>query len=92
IDSIHPYQILCVHDPYVYKQMNTVDQKRFDLVLAGHTHGGQIRFLGVGPYTRGGWFSNDGIPFLISEGYGTSLMPLRLGTKAECHLITIRKS
>ncbi|MGI8315389.1 metallophosphoesterase [Halobacillus mangrovi] len=92
IKDRHPYQILCVHDPYVFKQMNKVDQQRFDLILTGHTHGGQIRVFGLGPYTRGGWFSMSSRPLLISEGYGTSLMPLRLGTRAECHLITVKKS
>ncbi|MGP4077002.1 metallophosphoesterase [Halobacillus sp. K22] len=86
------YQILCVHDPYVYQKMNHEDQKQFALVLSGHTHGGQIRLFGLGPYTRGGWFESEIPPLLISEGYGTSLLPLRLGTRAELHSITIKSS
>ncbi|SFF62260.1 Predicted phosphohydrolase, MPP superfamily [Halobacillus alkaliphilus] len=86
------YQILCVHDPYVYHKMNQQDQKQFDLVLSGHTHGGQIRLFGLGPYTRGGWFESEKPPLLISEGYGTSLLPLRLGTRAELHSIIIKSS
>lgn len=80
-------QILCVHDPFVYQRMNQEDRERFDLVLAGHTHGGQIRIFGLGPYERGGWLNDEDQPLLVSEGYGTSLLPLRLGTRAESHLI-----
>ncbi|GEN53884.1 metallophosphoesterase [Halobacillus faecis] len=82
-------QILCVHDPYVFKRINREAKGRFDLVLSGHTHGGQIRLLGFGPYERGGWKTNEDQPFLVSEGYGTSLLPLRLGTRAECHWIEL---
>lgn len=83
-------QVLCVHDPFVYQRMNKEDQERFDLVLAGHTHGGQIRIFGLGPYERGGWLNDEDQPLLVSEGYGTSLVPLRLGTRAECHVIHLR--
>ncbi len=83
------FQILTVHDPMVFQHMNEEDKGRFELILTGHTHGGQIRFLGFGPFTRGGWFEQQGYSLLISEGYGTSLLPLRLGTRAECHVIEI---
>ncbi|MBN8234709.1 metallophosphoesterase [Halobacillus kuroshimensis] len=83
------FRILCVHDPYVYSQMNAQEKKKYDLILSGHTHGGQIRLFGMGPYQRGGWSRRDSIPHLVSEGYGTSLLPLRLGTRAECHVIDI---
>ncbi|RDY70119.1 metallophosphoesterase [Halobacillus trueperi] len=82
-------QILCVHDPYVFKRMNQVYKGRFDIVLSGHTHGGQIRLFGFGPYERGGWKIEGNQSVLVSEGYGTSLLPLRLGTKAECHWIEL---
>ncbi|MBH0229616.1 metallophosphoesterase [Halobacillus yeomjeoni] len=85
----YPFQILCVHDPYVFYNMNEEDREMYDLVLTGHTHGGQIRIFGLGPFTSGGWFKKDGKPLLVSEGYGTTLLPLRLGTKAECHIITV---
>ncbi|WP_226579418.1 metallophosphoesterase [Halobacillus litoralis] len=83
------FRILCVHDPYVFKQMNPANKNRSELVLSGHTHGGQIRLFGLGPYERGGWSQYNKQALLISEGYGTSLIPLRLGTKAECHWIQI---
>ncbi|MEC3884693.1 metallophosphoesterase [Halobacillus sp. HZG1] len=82
-------QILCVHDPYVFNRMTQEAKDRFDIVLSGHTHGGQIRIFGFGPYERGGWQISENQAMLVSEGYGTSLMPLRLGTKAECHWIEL---
>lgn len=90
IKDSHSLQVLCVHDPFVYQRVNQEDRERFDLVLAGHTHGGQIRIFGLGPYERGGWLNDEDQPLLVSEGYGTSLLPLRLGTRAECHLIHLR--
>ncbi|RWZ60238.1 metallophosphoesterase [Halobacillus fulvus] len=92
VDDFKDYQILCIHDPFVYRNMNKEDQKNFNLILSGHTHGGQIRLFGFGPYQRGGWVRKGNRSELVSEGYGTSLLPLRLGTKAECHKITIHSS
>ncbi|MCA0970318.1 metallophosphoesterase [Halobacillus litoralis] len=89
IHDTRSYQILCVHDPFVFERMNREDRQKFRLILTGHTHGGQIRFLGIGPYKRGGMKLEGSQHFLISEGYGTSLVPLRLGTAAECHMIEI---
>ncbi|UOQ42682.1 metallophosphoesterase family protein [Halobacillus salinarum] len=87
IHDTKDFHLLVVHDPYVFQKMNKEDRDRFSLVLTGHTHGGQIRLFGFGPYTRGGWFTKEDYTLLISEGYGTSAVPLRLSTRAECHMI-----
>ena len=73
------------------------------LALAGHTHGGQFRFLGLTPYAIGfewrktshalpvsGWTDALGFPMLISPGVGTSRLPFRLNVPPAIHLITIR--
>jgi len=61
-----------------------------DLVLAGHTHGGQVTLLGhplVLPEGSGryvaGWYRDAGPPMYVSRGIGTSLLPVRLGTPPE---------
>ncbi|QHT46898.1 hypothetical protein M662_10475 [Bacillus sp. SB49] len=83
------FSILCIHDPYVYHRMHEENKARFSLVLSGHTHGGQVRLFGLGPYKRGGWAGSAEQMNLVSEGYGTSALPLRLGTRAELHSIQI---
>lgn len=62
------------------------------ICLAGHTHGGQIR-LGKWGLQDPGTFQIDGQgATLISNGFGTTMLPLRLGAKPECHSIQIHYS
>lgn len=59
------------------------------LSIGGHLHGGQIRLgkWGIQPH---GYFKKVGHRYeLVSNGYGTTLLPLRLGAKPECHVIQI---
>ena len=59
------------------------------LLLSGHTHGGQIHLFGFSPYEKGRLKKENDLTVLISNGYGTTGVPLRLGAKAETHLISI---
>ena len=61
-----------------------------DLILSGHTHGGQITFLGIVPFKpRGsgkylkGWYKESEPKMYISKGIGTSILPIRFGARAE---------
>lgn len=83
------FKILISHNPVFEKKLAAADG--VSLFLSGHTHGGQIRFFGVGPYKKGGWGNSGKMKTLVSNGYGTSAVPLRLGAKAETHLITIKQ-
>lgn len=73
---------------------------RFDLALAGHTHGGQLVFFGrslhsssrYGDRYRTGWMQVDGREVIVSNGVGTSLLPMRIGAPAQIHRITLRKA
>lgn len=85
------YTILLTHVPHTYYQLKQDIQNEIDLVLAGHTHGGQIRFLGLGMYQKGGITKTRHTHILVSEGYGYTLLPFRLQTNAECHVITLKR-
>lgn len=74
-----------------------------DLMLSGHTHGGQFNALGLTPYAIGfervGGMSNrapvmisgfgrvGGVRVLVSKGVGASRIPLRIGVRPEVHLL-----
>ncbi|MGX1263924.1 putative MPP superfamily phosphohydrolase [Rossellomorea marisflavi] len=79
--------ILLSHDPSLSTDLTSTDG--VDLMLSGHTHGGQIRLFGWGLYPKSGVDLLQAVTRVTSAGYGTSLLPLRLGAKAETHIITI---
>lgn len=81
------FKILVSHNPAIVKRLEP--GHGISLVLSGHTHGGQIRIFGFGPYEAGGVKEINGTTLLTSNGYGTTALPLRLGAKAETHLITL---
>lgn len=83
------FRILVSHNPGILRKIKP--EHKIDLVLSGHTHGGQIRIFGFGPYEKGGIKIIAGITLFVSNGYGTTLLPLRLGTKAETHILVIKK-
>jgi predicted MPP superfamily phosphohydrolase len=72
-----------------------------DLVLSGHTHGGQlgIPFLGQrfnlarlsGQHSRGWAFSGKAAMY-VNAGLGTTGPPMRLGVPPEIALITLRRA
>jgi len=69
------------------------------LILAGHTHGGQMRLPGLGPigsvsvlprrYSMGAYVY-DGVQTYVSRGVGTSGAPARFYCPPEVTLITLR--
>lgn len=77
----------------------------YDLVVCGHTHGGQVAVFGFAPYTSslyGARYGNlylsgeieedDGTQIIISNGVGTTWMPVRFGAPPQYHLITLRRA
>jgi hypothetical protein len=69
------------------------------LLLAGHTHGGQIRlpFLpGLAPSGSGrflaGWYDTPAAPLYVSRGVGTTTVRARLFCPAELPLITLTRA
>lgn len=83
------FKILASHTPAIDEVLRNEDKIR--LVLSGHTHGGQIRVFGLGPYRHGGiYYAGETVVF-TSNGYGTSGLPLRLGAKPEVNIIHLSR-
>jgi len=80
--------IFVSHTPFVFDKVR--DRFHSDVFLAGHTHGGQIRLGKWGYYQKGALITSQNEVTLISNGFGTTLVPLRLGAPAECHILSIK--
>ena len=95
--------IALTHNPSGYIGVRVAEARSggawADLVLAGHTLGGQIRAFGRTIYTLpeaearclGGWYYVGDLPMLVSQGVGCSGVLLRLGTQSEVWLLTLRR-
>ncbi|NUR78321.1 MAG: hypothetical protein HOQ28_18810 [Thermoleophilia bacterium] len=89
-------RILLCHFP---RALETVPKGRWDLILAGHLHAGQI----VLPYWRGklllahpraryaeGVFRQNGTTMHVSPGLGTTFVPFRLFARPEATELVLR--
>ncbi|MDD4062145.1 MAG: metallophosphoesterase, partial [Kiritimatiellae bacterium] len=92
-----PRIVLCHNPDYAEVAPRDV---RIDLMLSGHTHGGQVRLPFVGPlilpiqhrkYAEG-LVQGPTCPVFISRGLGMVGVPMRLNCKPELPLITLRKA
>ncbi|MBG9791599.1 metallophosphoesterase [Paenibacillus dendritiformis] len=91
----HGYRLVLTHDPNIVLNMR---RYRFDYLLSGHFHGGQIHWpkpyhlaaMGklVGMNMIKGLHVYDGKPFYISEGLGQTGVNIRVGSRPE---ITIHR-
>jgi predicted MPP superfamily phosphohydrolase len=79
--------VFTTHAPAYFNNAKKVCKPH--LLLAGHLHGGQIRFGPFGIYENGSYREKENSAELISNGFGTTAVPLRLGAKSECHIVTI---
>ncbi len=86
--------IVLMHNPDLFPRI----PRRVPLVLAGHTHGGQVRFPVVGapivPSQFGqryaaGRVEEDGHVLFVTTGLGTSILPVRLMVPPEIALLTL---
>lgn len=83
--------ILLSHQPNIIKYIDST----IDLVLSGHTHGGQVF-----PFSIGAYFANpflyglkniNGTQLYISQGSHLAVTYGRLGTQSEINLLTLKK-
>jgi len=97
-DSVADLRILLCHFPDVVRWL---PPGAFDLVLAGHLHGGQICF--PSPWGKvhfehlraAHWEGLHRTPFgmlYVSRGLGTSFVPFRLLARPEVALLTLKQS
>ena len=87
--------IALTHNPDIFPRL----PQRVPLLLAGHTHGGQVRFPLIGTvvessrygdrYVRGHVVENNHHVF-VTTGIGTSIMPVRFGVTPEIVLLTLK--
>lgn len=91
-------KILLCHNPL---GIHLAAEHGIDLVLSGHTHGGQVRLPIVGSlYGRSklgerfveGWNRLNGTQIYISRGIGKVLVPLRLGCPPEIACLRLRRA
>ncbi|PLX46011.1 MAG: hypothetical protein C0609_01740 [Deltaproteobacteria bacterium] len=81
--------ILLSHRPDTVDLLKEADRAKVDLVLSGHTHGGQFRPYGITVvpqyigYKRLSGFFTGAPPLYVNKGVGTTTMPVRLGVPPE---------
>jgi predicted MPP superfamily phosphohydrolase len=91
------FSILLCHYPRVLEQL---EPGRFDLVLSGHMHDGQITLPYPGgkvllahpsaPYRRG-VYRSAAATMHVSAGLGTTFVPLRFAARPEATELTLRQ-
>ena len=87
--------IALTHNPDIFPNL----PQRVPLLLAGHTHGGQVRFPLIGTvvessrygdrYVRGHVVENNHHLF-VTTGIGTSILPVRFGVTPEIVILTLK--
>lgn len=91
-------RIVLAHNP------DTADSdcsRRIDLMLAGHTHGGQVRIPFMPPlynpihnknYVSGSIIAARGFPLFISRGIGWTILPVRFNCYPEIAVLELVKA
>jgi len=91
------FVILVSHTPDFAEKLKT---SKIDLMLSGHTHGGQVTFFGLwAPYLpsqygqkyRTGVIKDDKTTVLISNGIGSMLLPIRFFARPQINIIIFGK-
>lgn len=93
------YTIVLSHRPELF---DVYVKKNADLVLSGHTHGGQFRFPFIGglvaphqgilPKYDAGLFTEGQTNMIISRGIGNSSFPFRFNNRPELVIIELKRS
>ncbi len=91
------YTILLSHRPELF---DVYADYKVDLVLSGHTHGGQVilPFIGGLVAPKQGWFpeydaglfTENSTNMIVSRGIGNSIIPLRFNNRPEVILVELK--
>src|SRR5437870_2194984 len=88
-----------LHGPGYVDELPQSIAPRPALLLAGHTHGGQIRLPGFTPVLPvgsgrfvAGWYRDTLAPLYVSRGIGTVFVPARLFCPPELPVFSLRSS
>ncbi len=100
--SVSDYVIFLGHNPNLLRDAQSATDSSgklgwFDLALFGHTMGGQFplgsSLFGIGADVedryRTGWRQENRVDILVSNGVGTSVVPMRAFCPAQIHYIDI---
>jgi hypothetical protein len=88
-----PTTIMLAHDPRRLREAATLDVQ---LVLAGHTHGGQVVLPGIGAVAAqrfpviAGEGTDGHCTLFVSRGVGTVFVPLRINCPPEVSVLVLR--
>lgn len=82
------WQLLLIHEPDSVQNIELPEA--YDLILAGHSHGGQVRLPfvhfkhpGAIHYTRGLYLLTEKTLLSVNQGLGTTVLPIRFGAPPE---------
>lgn len=90
-------RILLAHNP---DSADTIRKARADLIISGHTHGGQVNIPFYGPpilpvknknYSSGLKKSKRGFPVFISRGIGWAILPIRFNCYPEIAVLKLTR-
>lgn len=92
--STRPGRIFLTHAPGIFNEHQVYDMP-FDLALAGHTHGGQVRLgpwrpAATGRYVAGYYDTVLGRAY-VSRGIGMTHLPVRLMCRPELPVFRLRR-
>jgi predicted MPP superfamily phosphohydrolase len=89
----HDLSVVLVHNP---DSVSHFPNHVADLVLAGHTHGGQVRipflYKQMIPSKQGydrGWYTKDDMNIFVTHGLGEVGLPIRLLAPPEIVVIDV---
>lgn len=96
--STQDFVILLSHNPDYFPEVN---KNKVDLVLSGHTHGGQLTFFGLwapvvysdyGNKYRTGIIKENNTTMIVNNGIGTVYAPVRFFARPQIYVITLKRT